>query len=218
MRKKILFWDNDIIAKITCFDLLRETEKVLNSNIKNFRILPSLEPQLRKNKRSWVKNYSESEIIKIHSVVEDLKAISVPENGIDELLSMIPNIDPGEAVLIASFLEEKNSILLTGDKRCLNALFGEKKDLKVKEVQDKLLGKVICFESLLLEISKSMPTFDDFKSKFSKREIKEKTLKIVLKSDYSATKKEFEEGVNSYLKDLLKGTNPNLLYKFPSKT
>lgn len=51
--------------------------------------------------------------------------------------------------IIASFLEVENSILLTGDKSCLNALFREMKDLSIREVQDKLLGRVICFERLL---------------------------------------------------------------------
>lgn len=58
-----------------------------------------------------------------------------------------PGIDVGEALLFATAAHDADTVLWTGDKRSLEALALEP---NLKDVVDKLAGRVRCFEQIVL--------------------------------------------------------------------
>lgn len=115
----LLFADNDILLKLGLLGLLPDFIKLFNLSAKQVYITQStvfsLESQLKKF------TYDNEKIQDILNIVRDFEKINNININLLKRLD-INNIDSGEAILAAKFIEEEQGFLATGDKRFLVAI------------------------------------------------------------------------------------------------
>jgi hypothetical protein len=118
-----IFLDNDIIIKLAALDLLDLFSSLLSDEDAEVACLASLPYRLAKKP---LEAHAQTRIVRFVSSCRKLDRAYLAELQIDldnqELLSTCPGIDAGEAQLLSAALAEPDSVVLTGDKRCLTAL------------------------------------------------------------------------------------------------
>jgi hypothetical protein len=144
----LFYIDTDFISKIISLELIDEFLYAYSIDKNNLRII-----QNEKNKIIYLidKKYqhlSADKKKKNKKFVNSIKALFNPNLPIDLLdaLHGIQNIDHGEKVLLQYLYVDKNSFLLTADRRFLNAL---------KNIMDHVTfvkNRVLIFEQALIKI------------------------------------------------------------------
>jgi hypothetical protein len=143
----IAFLDNDIILKLVACDLFWEAMSSLNLHLQDLRVLADAKYVFQKSRR--VKQQYPQEIREAAiAIVSECHMIEAnPNNELSQL--QIEGIDPGEVILISATLSLEFFYLVTGDKRCLQALAGEE---QVREIYKRLQGKCVCLEQLIFKL------------------------------------------------------------------
>ena len=123
-----------------------------------------------------------------------------------QTLTAIPGIDPGERVLYANLKDDAETIVLSGDKRCMKALakaqLGDIYQIRIQK-------KTICFEQILESIineqsfSKTLAAIIDFQGC-------DKTISILFSHGTQSSEEEVRRGLLSYINDLKKNA-PGIL-------
>ena len=143
--------DNDIALKLAQCDLIDELPNVLGESPEHYFITPNARFQLlpRPKERGINRCGNEESYYRLTSFIEQATELP-PVDDLDRLeaLSNIPGIDSGEALLFASMCEYENAILLTGDKRALEAL--QEHGDSFPEILDVVTESVVNFETALL--------------------------------------------------------------------
>lgn len=178
----IILSDNDIILKLAQCGLLSDLPSILEIKDSDFRINSSAKYQLlspKKPDKAIAKCGSRAiydnleKFINSTAIIEEIK-----DRDILTSLGGIAHIDPGEQQLIASCVENNGSILMTGDKNCLNAIQSNQDLLTV--VNKSLMDSVITLESaLLLSIEKL--GFDYVIEKINNGKVSDGMLKLALR-------------------------------------
>ncbi len=140
----IYFLDNDIILKLSAFDLLDATIEVLKTSPENLRVLGTARYVFQKNS-TVSKKYSE--VIRERAIDFVKGCVRVNPVTSPDFSVLEPILDVGEATLVAATREVSPFILMTGDKRCLQTLTTQ---VELGEVAERLWGRVICFEQVIL--------------------------------------------------------------------
>ena len=144
------FADSDAIFKLAALDLLDEFVGVIGIERGSILVLPTLPYMLRKPGRSLIRKYSADALGRAFDFVKTVcVADDEPDSETRILLQGIDNIDPGEALIFALAAFKPDSIIVTGDKRCLRALHNAP---ECDIVRERLAGRVICLEHILHEI------------------------------------------------------------------
>ncbi|MGK3988217.1 hypothetical protein WME99_34565 [Sorangium sp. So ce136] len=147
-----LYVDNDIIHKLSALGIADEALGVLHGSRKSARILVTAKYALHvvKTPEKGVRKYTESVHARICEFVmgasEVEEAVSVEDT---DVLNAVLGIDVGEAVLISCASRSPDSLLLTGDKRSLQAL---SKDKACEPIFQRLAGRVLSLEHIVLEL------------------------------------------------------------------
>ena len=151
----VSLWDTDILLKLSALDLVQETLQLLQLSEQDVYLLPSLPYRLRKPGRQLVSRYGREGIQRAQQFVQRAGLVGFPydESELD-LLSGIPDIDEGEALLYASTYALQEFWLLTGDKRSLTALAASP---NCQPIAARLSGKVICLEQVVIHSLSSYP-------------------------------------------------------------
>ena len=140
----ICFLDNDIILKLSALDLLDATVEVLKISPENLRVLDTARFVFQSS-RTVSKKYSEVGRERAIGFVDGCQTVNpLPSPEFDVLQQ---RLDVGEATLIAATREVDPFVLMTGDKRCLQDLAMQ---VELAEVTERLWGRVICFEQVIL--------------------------------------------------------------------
>ena len=140
----ICFLDNDIILKLSALDLLDATIEVLKISPENLRVLDTARFVFQSS-RTVSKKYSEVGRERAIGFVDGCQTVNpLPSPEFDVLQQ---RLDVGEATLIAATREVDPFVLMTGDKRCLQDLAMQ---VELAEVTERLWGRVICFEQVIL--------------------------------------------------------------------
>jgi hypothetical protein len=200
----ICFLDNDILLKLTAFDVFEEAIATLDLNWQNLRILNTA-IHIFKGKKVAAQ-YSEAVRQKAIDIVQTCKAIPTEDSDEFSLLQKIDNIDPGEATLIAATARESEFWLITGDKCCLNAL---SEDPRLELVARRLFGRIICLEQLIEKLI-STHGFDWVQQRIFPARSCDRTIKIIFGWSEPADATSVCEGLQSYICDLQQ-RSPNLL-------
>jgi hypothetical protein len=146
---RICFLDNDIIHKLVALNLFYDAIDALQVDRSNMQVLPTARYWFQGQKRK-ARQYSDVIWDVAIAVVAGCKPIRV-EKDADclveiEYLSQFQNeIHVGEQQLILATRSAPDFLLLTGDKVCMRAL----PQLKA-EIYGRLMGRVICFEQVVL--------------------------------------------------------------------
>ena len=148
----IVISDNDVILKLAQCSLLSHLPEIFNRSPEQIFINPTARFQLLRPKAPDVaisKCGSQVVYEQLGTFIESVQDIpEVKDTKSIELLGGISGIDVGEQQLLASFLETPESIFMTGDRRCLNAITTNQPTLAT--VHQRLLDAVVTFESSLL--------------------------------------------------------------------
>lgn len=146
-----VFVDSDAIIKLASWGLLDECVTVCSELKSGHVVLPTAKYQLGfagKRPRAWPTPTAEAAARQFVTSAND--PTSVPSCEFD-FLSEIPDVDAGEALLVAQAASTPNALLLTGDKRCLRALAASE---SAQGILHALQGRVICLEQALILLAR----------------------------------------------------------------
>lgn len=138
-----LLVDTDAFCKLSACGLFQDAVNQLDLNISDCGRLPALPHMLRKGKLR--KKYGDSISDFLIPIAENIPLALKPMDFWSDKLTLVPDIDPGEALIFAK-AAESNILVLTDDKRALRAL---------KNVPDfplPLSGNIIVLEAILLAL------------------------------------------------------------------
>jgi hypothetical protein len=151
----VSLWDTDILLKLSALDLVQETLQLLQLSEQDVYLLPSATHYLRKADKRLIYRYGKEGVERAQKLAQQAKFVGFHlEKSELELLSSVPDIDTGEALLYASTYALQEFWLLTGDKRSLAALAEAP---NCQAIVARLSGKVICLEQIIVHILRSHP-------------------------------------------------------------
>jgi hypothetical protein len=151
----VSLWDTDILLKLSALDLVQETLQLLQLSEQDVYLLPSATHYLRKADKRLIYRYGKEGVERAQKLAQQAKFVGFHlEKSELELLSSVPDIDTGEALLYASTYALQEFWLLTGDKRSLTALAASP---NCQPIAARLSGKVICLEQVVIHSLSSHP-------------------------------------------------------------
>ncbi len=151
----VSLWDTDILLKLSALDLVQETLQLLQLSEQDVYLLPSATHYLRKAGKRLIYRYGKEGVERAQKLAQQAKFVGFHlEKSELELLSSVPDIDTGEALLYASTYALQEFWLLTGDKRSLTALAASP---DCQPIAARLSGKVICLEQVVIHSLSSYP-------------------------------------------------------------
>jgi hypothetical protein len=201
----IAFLDNDIILKLVACNLFWEAISSLNLHQSDLRVLANSK-YFFKNSRKVKQQYSQEIREVAIEIVSACKTIQPnPNNELSKL--QIEGIDPGEVILISATLSLDFLYLITGDKRCLQALAREK---QIQEIHKRLQGKCVCLEQIIFKLIETKG-FDLVLEKILPSREYDFSLKSIFGSGTQATEENVLQALQAYIDDLQKKTNGLLI-------
>lgn len=193
----IVLADNDLILKLAQCDLLGELDSILNVALTNIYVAPTTRFQLLRPSKK--ERYGGEEVynrlVAFCAKTSEIPAIQNTELAIQ--LSAIPHIDSGEQLLFAALLEIEHALLLTSDKKALNAVITHQAQLS--SLFHGLTHKVIVFESILL-LALNVLGFEALKQKLLNNPAPDGVLKLIVRPTMNET--DLIECLCSYCKEV----------------
>lgn len=205
-RFTLVLTDNDVVSKLAHWRLLHHLPAIYSCTIAEIVALPSLVFRAAKAVAKPDKLFRDSETAAY--ALEFLSVLPEPGKPSGELLSelqTIPNIDAGEAVLLAIALSNDKSLFATGDKRAIKSIG----DLQAEGKYLGLAGRAICLEQILTCMVKLLG-FDAVQSSIRTDAHIDTATKMIWGSRVDAPPESVEEGFRSYIDDLISSA-PSLL-------
>jgi hypothetical protein len=147
--------DSDLVIKLAEFDLLDATFAMLKVPRANVRVLAEL-PNVLRGVRIYSKHTRDG-IQRALDFVKGIKTLDKIDRHEHILLQSVSatyrgrpiKIDGGEAILYGATKFLQDFIVATGDKRSLRALAS---DVRCQDICNRLRGRVLCLENLLLKL------------------------------------------------------------------
>lgn len=142
-----LLIDNDALLKLARYDLLDTALASFGFGHDDVRVLATAKYVLLPAKNRLRRCKDEASAHRLEAFLAKVKTITselADEDKVDALAAP-PNIDPGEALMLAVAASTADAYVITGDKRALTAL-SEEEDLQA--VHATLSGKVLSLEVL----------------------------------------------------------------------
>ncbi len=191
----VCFVDNDVILKLVACNLFWEAVGVLGLTSDDLRVRASTKYYFRSKPKRYPQTVREQAI----AVVEQCQLIDDPPiNEELQILQQIEGIDPGEGVLIVATQPEPSFYLMTGDKRCLEALATAP---QLVEVRQRLEGRVVCLEQLILRLIETQEFSKILTLVLPAREY-DTALRAVFGSGEKTTRDNVLLGLRGYIQDL----------------
>jgi hypothetical protein len=196
------FLDNDIVIKLSAFDLFDEAIAVLNLDWTQLQVISTAQYTFRG--KSYIAQYSEPVCQKAIAITQKCQKVMV-ENSLEaELLNGFAGIDIGEAALIVATRSQTDFLLLSGDKNCITQLAAIP-----EQIYKRLCGRVICLEQLILKLIE-VKGFVFVCDRVLPMVSCDKSLQICFGYSSSASEENVIVGLNSYINDIRQQA-PNLL-------
>jgi hypothetical protein len=192
----LVYIDNDIILKLCACDLFWEAIAALEFAKDNLRVLDSAQFVFRGNKKVK-KQYEDKVRESAIAVVTPLETVKA--NDFHPLRNVnLPDVDPGELLLIGKAITQRSFYFMSGDKKCFRAL-GRHKALV--EAREKLCGRVICLEQVIRFLIKARG-FDLVRDRVVPVRECDQALKAIFGSGWRSEKENSLAMLNSYLDEL----------------
>jgi hypothetical protein len=139
--------DTDALVNLLALDAFDDALKLLGITRSECFRLRAAKRQILK--ATWVENqWPFFDRDKASAVVDDLRLL--PQMPSDDLLDAlnVDGIDEGEALFLATLSENPDYLLLSGDRRMLEALHGSS-DIRLVKVREAVRGRVILFPQMV---------------------------------------------------------------------
>lgn len=203
------FIDNDILLKLTAFQLFEEAIAVLDLSPSDLRVLPTARFVFRQ-KRARQVSYSDIVWATAIDRVESYQSVNTTNSQVlaelQRLEKFRDQIHVGETALIAATCTTADFVLLSGDKVCFKAL-----PQVPAETYGRLCGRVVCLEQIVLKLIHVLG-FDVVKERIQPFVHCDKMIHICFGYSEPALENDVKEGLQSYIKDL-ETLCPDLLMK-----
>lgn len=190
------FLDNDIVIKLSAFDLFDEAIAVLNLDWEQLQVISTAQYTFRG--KSYIAQYSEPVCQKAIAITQKCQKVEAANSKEFALLNKVKNIDEGEAALIAATADKDVFWLTTGDKKCLEALAT---DPKLESVCKRLRGRTICLEQLIYKLIKHKG-FAWVQERIVAGQDCDRAIKITFGWSERASEAMVLEGLKSYINDV----------------
>ena len=195
----VSLWDTDILLKLSALDLVQETLQLLQLSEQDVYLLPSATHYLRKADKRLIYRYGKEGVERAQKLAQQAKFVGFHlEKSELELLSSVPDIDTGEALLYASTYALQEFWLLTGDKRSLTALAASP---NCQPIAARLSGKVICLEQIVIHSLSSYP-FEILRSKIVPARECDTAVKVAFGSGNQADLSHAIGALDAYIEEL----------------
>lgn len=114
--------DNDGLEKLASWDLLDDGVHACDFELDAVRVLPTLKYRMGLVGRTRRAKYPDNVLERIRAFLDGVQeCVDDPPAGSDVLVG-VPNLDAGEDILFAHAAHLPGAILLTGDKRSIEAV------------------------------------------------------------------------------------------------
>lgn len=150
----VYFLDNDIIIKLSAYNLFWDAMKAWGIPDPSIQVLPTAS---RFISRDWsIKDqYDERTRTEACRIVDKCEKLVNPNAPEYLSLQTIEGIDPGEALLISATAAEEAFYIVTADKRCLRALATS----GMTATLGRLEYRIICLEQLVVRLVQQSTDF-----------------------------------------------------------
>ena len=146
--------DNDIVVKLASCDLLDDSLLVLGAARSEVSVLPTLKyrfglgdnEKARRKRQKSEAQYGTEVVRRLLDFLKDVDEIDTPPSEDLLIFQDLMGIDAGEAILLSVAMRTSSSLVLTGDKRCLETLATHPGCLSIAEG---LRGRMVCFEQMI---------------------------------------------------------------------
>lgn len=194
-RSRILLLDTDLFVLMAGANLIVPALDALGCEAENTRRLDALPHMLRKGRLT--RQYPKGVLEKAAAWCERIGSVEKrPSVKLEKLL--IEHVDPGEAQLLATVAELKDGLIATGDKRACEAVATAP---SLSEIRSRLVGKVLCLESILALLVESVG-FDAVANALVPVRASNRTLRLLLPESSATDEDHFRAGLASYLEDM----------------
>jgi hypothetical protein len=203
--------DNDALLKLARYGLLHEAVALFGCTPTDVRVLAAAKYSLlpvRNRLRFCEDEESAARLEAFLRTSQPLDAGSAEPDLLD-VLNAIQNIDAGEALLLAVGATNRDTLVITGDKRSLAALCSHD---SVAHVSNALAGRVVSMEVLFSILVEHQ--FAHVQECVRLKPNVDKALSIVFGVTTPANFNSVREGLNSYIRHLRNVTGA-LLYPTP---
>jgi hypothetical protein len=204
--------DNDALLKLARYGLLDEAVALFECNPTDVRVLATAKYQLlpAKNRLKFCKDEESAARLEAFLKTSNQLDAGLADPDLFDVLNAVPNIDAGEALLFAVGATNRDTLVITGDKRSLKALCS---DDSATHVSNSLAGRVVSMEVLFLMLIERQFAF--IQERVRAKPDVDMTLKIVFGVTVPVNFESAREGLDSYIRDLLSVTG-TLLYVPPN--
>jgi hypothetical protein len=209
---QLLLIDNDVLLKLARYGLLDEAIALFECTPTDVRVLASAKYRLlpANNRLRFCEDEESAARLEAFLKTSNPLDAGLADPNLLDVLNAVPNIDAGEALLFAVGANNRDTLVITGDKRSLATLCSHD---SVADVSKALAGRVVSMEVLF-----SMLT--EYQFTLIQKRVRDKpnvdiTLKIVFGVTVPADFESVKKGFNSYISDLRSRTG-TLLYGLSS--
>lgn len=204
----MIYIDADALSKLSHWNVLPELPGLLRCPWKDTSTIPSLRFRISsaKQKPDGRLFHSKEAAEIADSCVRQMALNPMPDPQIFAALEEVPQIDAGEALLLAFAAKDPNGFFLTGDKRSLRALAAQ-------PISTLFVGKIICVEQVMMLFLKAKGR-DWFLKNVCPHRTLDKAISMTLGTGCDATLGNLRAGLESYINELKKLRNPEILACF----
>jgi hypothetical protein len=202
--------DNDILLKLTAFQLIDETIDLLGLSINTLRVLSTAEfvfrnwqkkQQVQPDKSQGYTDNIWEEAILFCQLCQPLNSLnstleSSILNEIQQLMLFREEINEGETELILATAYTADFVILTGDKRCLQAL-----PQIPLSIYSRLQGRVLCLEQIILKLIDRLG-FDQVQSLIQPAIQCDKSIRICFGYSQPAPENQVRAALQNYIDDI----------------
>ncbi|WP_285308781.1 hypothetical protein [Stenotrophomonas maltophilia] len=193
-----LLIDNDVLIKLAHWELLDLLPPSLGVDWGDVATLESLKFRARRgDKKLFQSAEIAAALLDRLMITADLPAADLAD--ISQMQGIV-GLDAGEIALLAACLSDPDTMLVTGDKRALNALTAS----CPPELTERLCGRVICLEQLMVLMAEKAGPSGVIEGVMRCREIDAAVRAVVGPSGCSHAS--FKEGMDSYIGNLRHAT------------
>ena len=139
--------DNDALLKLARYGLLDEAVALFECTPTDVRVLATAKYRLlpAKNRLRFCKDEESAARLEAFLKTSNPLDAGLADPDLLDVLNAVPNIDAGEALLFAVGANNRDTLIITGDKRSLAALCSHD---SVADVSKALAGRVVSIEVL----------------------------------------------------------------------
>jgi hypothetical protein len=202
--------DTDALFNLLVLDLLDETVTCLQVERGACFRLAAAPHQLRR--AGWVeKRCPGLNRERIARIADELPALPLSSDStLQEKLSRVTGVDPGEALLLAAACELPDLLLLSGDGRMLRAL-ARSEPGPVQQILERLAGRIVLFPQLILALAERV-SLSELERRWRAARLDHKGLKIAFGSTPPTREDDFRQGCEMALRNVTDFCGKDLLF------